>query len=472
MIRRTQNEKLQVYRNYWRGRRVTVMGLGINRWGSGWSAAKFFASLGARVTVTDQKSIHELKAGLVALKKYPIRYILGRHRAVDFRHTELVIKNPGVPSNSPFINIARKKKIPVETDISIFFMICDAPIIGVTGSRGKSTSACLIHHIIKAKWPNARIAGNIGTSPLRYIDQIDSATPIVIELSSWLLESLAAHRQSPNIAVITNLYREHLNRYKNYQAYQRAKSIIVRYQRPNDLAVFNADQPSVDRMVRLSRGRRVPFGMNIRKGPGCWLRGTKIIYRNKRTRVVIRTNEVPLVGEHNIANVMASIIVGHHLGIDFTTIKQRLKTFTGVPERLEVIHKTRRLTFIDDTTATSPEATICALNTVKRPVVLIAGGTDKGLNYSMLARTIVRNVYQCILLPGTATDLLLKQFKRLNFKRYIGPVQSMDGAVTAALRAAPARSTILLSPGAASFGLFRNEFDRGRQFKNIIIRRK
>ena len=208
--------------------------------------------------------------------------------------------------------------------------------------------------------------------------------------------------------------------------------------------------------------------MRIRKEQGYWLNGQKIIFRNKQSRVVMQTDEVPLLGQHNIANVMASIATAHYLGISLKTIRQRVKSFRGVPERLETIRKIRHRTFIDDTTATSPEATECALKSVERPVVLIAGGTNKGLNYEKLAKTVTQAVHYCILLPGSATKLIIKQFKLKGFKRYIGPVRSMKAAVAQAIKNAPAHSTILLSPGAASFGLFKNEFDRGRQFTAIV----
>lgn len=452
----------------WRGRRVTVMGLGQNRWGSGWSAAAFFARIGAQVTVTDKKPESDLRAAINALKKYRIKYVLGRHRLKDFINADLIIRNPGVPADSPYLIKAVKAGRPVETDISLFFMLCPSSIIGVTGTRGKSTTASLIHHLIKGKWPGSKFGGNIGYSPLNFIGIINKSAPVVLELSSWLLESLDNHRISPSVAVITNIFPDHLDRYRNFEAYQRAKTSICRYQSNNDVVVFNNDQSNAKNIARLSPGHKIAFGITDPKGQGCWLDGQSIYFFDRKRISIIKASELPLVGQHNVRNALAAIAAAVTLGVPVKIIKRRLKTFPGVPERLETIRKWRQLIFIDDTTATSPEATMAALTAIKKPIVLICGGTNKRLRYGQLAKTISRHVNNCILLPGTATNLLIDEFKKINFKSYSRPVASMAAAVQQAMTVAPVGSTILLSPGTASFGLFKNEYDRGRQFRAFV----
>jgi len=200
-----------------REKKVTIMGLGIV--GGGVGVAKFFVEAGAKVLITDLKTRKDLESSLKKIKGLPVELILGRHRPEDFANTDLIIRNPAVPDNSPFLKIAKKNNISADTDIGIFFELCSAPIIGVTGTKGKSTVATLIYKLLKSKYQNVILAGNIGNSPLESLKKINKDSKVVLELSSWQLEGLKNHKKSPQIALITNIYPDHLNRYPNLKEY-------------------------------------------------------------------------------------------------------------------------------------------------------------------------------------------------------------------------------------------------------------
>jgi len=213
-----------------KNKKIVVMGLGLI--GGGVGVAKFFARQGAKLLVTDLRTREELKPSLEKLKGLPIRFVLRKHRKEDFIKADLIIKNPAVRSDSSYLKIAKSHKIPVKTDIEIFFDLCKGTIIGVTGTKGKSTTATLIYLFLKSKYPNTILAGNIGVSPLGILSKIKKEAKVVLELSSFELEDL---KKSPHIAVITTLFPDHLNRYKNFKEYIKAKKPIFKYQKQNDI---------------------------------------------------------------------------------------------------------------------------------------------------------------------------------------------------------------------------------------------
>lgn len=441
-------------KNSFKNKRVLIMGLGLYPKGSGISAAKFFAREGARVIVTDLKKRSELSGSIKLLKDFKIRYILGKHNAKDFKEADLIIKNPAVRNDSKYLKIAKEKKIPIETDMSIFFKLCptNVKIIGVTGTRGKSTTCSLIYEILRAENENVFLGGNIQNSPLNFLDDIvgnrHTCSIIVLELSSWMLESL---KNSPHIAVLTNIMPDHLNTYKNMEEYARAKSLIFKYQNKNDFAVLNYDN-------KICR----EIGENV-KAKKRW-------FSSKKASVALRlAKTTKLLGEHNVYNALTAVVVAKILKVPDKKIKLALKNFKGVPNRLEFICEKKGVKFYNDTTATTPDATLAGLRALKsKEIVLIAGGADKNLDYNELAKEVSKYVKVLILLPGTATDKLRA---RLIEKSDLEPIaaRNMKEAVAKARELSKKGDIILLSPGAASFGLFKNEFDRGEKFVKELI---
>ena len=404
-------------------KKVVIMGLGLL--GGGVGAAKFFAKQGANVLVTDLRTRKELKESIKKLKKFDqIRFVLGKHRKEDFINADLIIRNPGVPRESKYLKIAKDNDIPVKTDVDIFFDLCSAPIIGITGTKGKSTVATLIYLFLKKKYSKTFLAGNIGVSPLELLNKIDRKSKVVLELSSFELEDL---KKSPKVAVITILFPDHLNRYKDFKHYVNAKKSIFKYQKKDDILVLNND-PETKKLCSEAKSKVYFF-----KG----------------------------------SNVEAAVLVAELFKIPKNDIKKVLSNFKGVAHRQEFVVEKKGIKYFNDTTATNPEAVIFAIETFKKRfpksrIVLIAGGEDKKLSYRSLARSIKHDVDHVVLLPGTGSNKLKKGLSKFYF------VKSMKQAVKKASYLAQKGDVVLLSPGAASFNLFENEFDRGNQFVRAV----
>lgn len=429
------------------GKKVVIMGLGLYPQGSGISAAKFFARRGANVLVTDLKSRKELANQIKLLRGFKIKYVLGKHSRSDFKDADLIMKNPGVRAESKFLKIARENKIPVETDVSLFFSLCPAKIIGVTGTRGKSTTSSLIYEILNSAGEDVYLGGNIQVSPLNFLEKLNKDSLVALELSSWMLESIESSKVSPPIAVITNVMADHLNTYAGMKEYARAKSLIFKFQKSKDLAILNFDNEITRKMGESVKAKKIWFSL-----------------RKKSAGLDLAKNTI-LPGEHNLYNALAAVIVVKHLKISDSIIKKVLKDFKGIPNRLEFIHELGGVKYYNDTTATTPDATLAALKFFKdKNIVLIAGGADKNLEFKELAKILQNAVKVLILLPGTATDKLRKDLAEMG--ENIEPIaaKSMKEAVLKARELSQSGEIVLLSPGAASFGLFVNEFDRGGKF--------
>jgi len=405
-------------------KKIIIMGLGLH--GGGVGVVKFFYSRGAKIIVTDLKTANQLKESINKLKDLDIKFVLGKHRKEDFENAYMIIKNPDVPSNSPFLKIARENNILIKDDISLFFDLCPGEIIGITGTKGKSTVATLIYELLKSKFHTV-LAGNIGVSPLEFLGDIRKDSKVVLELSSFALENL---KRSPHIAIITNLFPDHLNRYKEFREYVEAKKSIFKYQDKNDILVLNSDDSESKKLVSEAKG--------------------KVIFFNKY-------------------NADAVVKVAELFNIPKSDINRTISTFKGIPHRQEFIKEVNGKKYFNDTTATNPRAVKFAIEMFRKrfpdsKIILIAGGEDKKLNYRALAEDIEDNVDYLVLLPGSASDLIKRDLKK--FK--IHNIKSMEEAVKQASQLDG--DIVLLSPGAASFNLFKNEFDRGIKFINAVNR--
>lgn len=429
------------------------------------------------MTVTDLKTKKELASSLKTLKGLPIRYVLGQHRMNDFTSADLVVYNPGVRArfmkleDSPYLSAAMRAGVKLDTDIGLFFEILKemnamrrvVTIIGVTGSKGKSTTAALIAHILKTRYPRTELAGNIRASVFDILPHITPPTlpvykgrreggtvPIVLELSSWQLEGLARHRQSPNIAVITNILREHVNAYSGFHAYREAKKHILRFQHRGDIAILNENiKPFPEFRQRCGMGR-------IK-----WFTWRKLERRY--------TSAWKLPGRHNRMNLAAALTVAQLFKIPSQDMVRAVRSFKGLEGRLETVRRIRGVTFINDTAATMPDAVVEALRTFSDPrsIILIFGGVDKASDYQPLANFLsAYPVKALVLLPGNAGDALCAALSATESQ--ISRAIHMRQAVRSAWRLAEKGDTILLSPGAASFNLFQNEFDRGDYFVKAI----
>jgi len=454
----------------WRGKRVLVMGLGVH--GGGLGVTRFLVGQGTTVTVTDLKSAAQLRPSLEALAGLPVRYVLGEHRAEDFIHTDLIVRNPGVPADSPYLALAREHGVPVEMEMGLFFRLCPVPIIGITGTKGKTTTTLLVGAMLRQVEPGTVIAGNLRISALELLPQIGPTTPVVLELSSWQLEGLEPHRLNPHIAAITNISPDHLNRYRDLEEYAAAKKLIFRFQNPNDFLVLNADDPVVRNFASEAQGRVVWFSRH-KPVAGAYLRGDELLWHwAGRTHAVAGRDDVRLPGGHNLENALAAMAIAGVWGAPPEAMGEALRGFRGVEHRLELVAEIGGVRYVNDTTSTAPAAALAALAALDGPIVLIAGGADKNLDFGELGAAVALRVKALVLLEGTATDKLAAAVSAVKADLIAGRFHDLRAAVQAAQDVARPGDTVLLSPGCASFGMFANEFERGEQFKAIVRERR
>ncbi len=467
-----------------KNKKITVMGIGLH--GGGIGVIKFLVTQGAKVLATDLRHKEELKESLEKLQGLPVEYALGKHRIQDFTQTDMVIKNPGVPADSKFLAAARAKNIPVESDIGIFLELCPSLIIGVTGTKGKSTTAALLAHILRSHFPQVILAGNVRQSVLEKLPEITKDTIVILELSSWQLADAKAHKKSPYVAVITNILGDHLNRYANFQDYLEDKKLIFKFQRDKDYLFLNYSDPILKELVKEATSRIYFYSsngeallkddlpkLNQKARLGAYAKGKKIYYGAAKEEICA-LRDIKLIGEHNLSNVLAAISVADLYNVPREKMKIALRQFRGLEGRLQLVKQSGGIKYINDTTATAPDAAIAAINAIweqlnledkSGKIILIAGGADKNLNFGNLGKIISEKCRAVVLLEGTATDKLQKAISgELPIKKTNG----MAKAVALASRAAKAGDVVLLSPGCASFGLFRHEFERGEAFNEAV----
>jgi UDP-N-acetylmuramoylalanine--D-glutamate ligase len=456
-----------------RGIKAVVLGLGIH--GGGVGVARFLAEQGADVLVTDLRSAELLADSLAALADLPIRYVLGEHRAADLAAAELVVRNPAVPDTSPFIQIARAAGAAIEMEMTLFFRRCPAPISGITGTKGKTTTTMLVGAMLQQHAADTVVAGNLRVSALAQLGRIGPTTPVVLELSSFVLEGLGAAGLSPRLALVTNMSPDHLDRYADFDAYVAAKLAIVAHQQPGDTAILNADDATAPQFAAAAGGAIGWFGM---RDPGpqhalaAWYADGWLIVRvDGRDEAVCPAAELQLDGAHHLANLAGAALLARVHGVPCATIRTAVQQFRGVPHRQQLVAEIGGVRYINDTAATAPGAAIAALHSYAAPIVLIAGGSDKRLPLAPLARAIAARARHVILLAGNATPQLQHELASVpGAPPTSGPYDDIGQAVAAAAALARPGELVLLSPGCASFGMFRNEFHRGEAFCAAVAR--
>jgi UDP-N-acetylmuramoylalanine--D-glutamate ligase len=467
-----------------RGKRALLIGLGQHEGGTG--VVRYLARAGADVTVTDRRDAAALDAAIRSLDGLDVRYLLGGHEGVALRDYDLVVRNPAVPSDAPLLREARVAGIPVEMEMTLFLAACPAPVIGVTGTKGKTTTALWIGHLLQQWKPETVIAGNMGISALDALPQVTAETPVVLELSSFQLEATGERGLSPHIAVFTNLSGDHLDRYPTLEAYGEAKWAIAAHQTGRDTLIVPAwqfagagDDPGlafIARHVASSRAAIMPFGALPPVGGyprGSWWiadADTLLWSDGNRSYPLGRGSDLALPGAHNRINACAAAAAALAYGAPVDAVRAALPTFRGAPHRYEDLGLIDGVRYINDTAATAPAAAVAALRTTPGPVVLLAGGSDKGLDFAALADAMLM-AKAIVLFDGRVpTPLAAMLAERGYAGPVVGPVRSMDEAMRAAGELAAPGDTVLLSPGAASFGVFENEFDRGDQFRAAVER--
>ncbi len=448
------------------GKKITIMGLGLN--GGGMAAAKFFASKGAKVTVTDLRSAQILKPSMDMLSEYDIRYVLEKHEMSDFENADIVIKNPAVPLTSPYLAKAKR----IETDISIFLSEFKGDVIAVTGSKGKSTTVSAIYHGMKKLKSDTFLGGNITISPLSFLEELTDKSLVILELSSWQLADIRGKGLlKPVVSVITNIMHEHQNRYNSVQEYADDKKVIYQSQTRQQYTLCNYDDEYGKQFFDETPAHPIWFsGTDMGKEEQIWLENKKgYIKLNGKTEQIL-PEKLLIPGEHNRRNLLIAAATMYLYGFRSTEIMNALADFKGIPHRLEFVREFNGRKFYNDTTATIPQACLAAVKSFEEPVVLIAGGTDKNLIFDLLPE-IAKAARKMYLLKGSATDKMIAELDAHNCP-YNGPYSSLAEALDAAYKGSERGDIVLFSPGATSFELFKNEFDRGNSFKDLVLQIK
>ena len=465
------------------------MGLGLH--GGGLQSARFLLRRGAEVTVTDLRdeeilrpSIEQLDAACRELGRAPVRYVLGRHEIEDFQKADMVVKNPGVKPDSPFLKAAKL----IETDISLFLSESKARLFAVTGSKGKSSASAALHWILSRvkKSGRAFLGGNITFSPLSFPDDLNENDDVVLELSSWQLGDLkgrAAQDGSPLLkpkaAVLTAIMPDHLDRYASMEEYIDDKRNIYRGQDGSCVTVAG-DCPWGKSFRAETKGRPLVYSLSK---PEDGLNGGWIDEEGKGMARLEKGGEcvqiVPALlltpGEHQKLNLLAAALAVYGLdayspGADAREICGALADFRGIEHRLELFYEKGNVRFYNDSAATIPEAAAACIEALgaQAPLVLVTGGTDKNLDFSPLAKA-AHKAKAVILLAGSGSEKLIPQLKKAGIS-YSGPFEELEKAVNRAIETAENGDIIALSPGCASFGMFLNEFDRGKKWKDAVLR--
>lgn len=476
------------------GFRVTILGLGIFTGGA--ASARYCAIRGAEVTVTDLQSEQALRKSIESLSEWPIRYVLGEHHEKDITDADLVVVGPAVHDESPFLRLAMERNVPLTTEMNLVFEECNRPIIGITGSNGKTTTTSLIAALFRSVYPATLEGGNIGRSvlnelnsevfseegigrkkftssePLRLDAESKSEFPVVLEMSSFQLHRLAWIRRSPTVAVVTNLSPNHLDWHGTFEAYEEAKQHIVRYQSKDDLAVLNADDYRLRRWGNFCPGQVVWFSKEKPVKIGCYLRDGMVVYRNTEgERTVCPADSLRLPGPHNQANLLAAVTVACHHGIPSSVIQSTVEAFEGVEHRLEKVGKFNGVDYYNDSACTTPESTVTALRAIDKDVVLIAGGYDKGMAFHNMAEEVIRRTIAVVLIgmTGDKIESTIRQ-KKTTGKPLTARAETLEEAVLLSADLAHPGDVVIMSPGCASYDMFTNFEERGKRFKAAVMK--
>jgi len=439
----------------------------------GLAAARYFSTHGANVTLNDSRSESQLNKEIENNKNTNITWVTGSHPLETLIGKDLVCISGGVPLDLPIILEARRRKIPLTNDSQIFMQTVKCPVIGITGSAGKTTTTSLLGEIAKISTQgkkNVWVGGNIGTPLIEQIDLIEPNDLVILELSSFQLELMTI---SPHISAITNITPNHLDRHKTLESYTSAKARILDFQSPSDVAVLNRDDSGAWNLNNRVKGKIVSFGLQKKNlvGNGSYIEKNSIfIFSEGKSTEMCKTNEIHLRGEHNLLNVLAAFTIAYEMGISRDPMQNAIRHFFGVAHRLEFVREVNGVKWYNDSIATAPERTIAAVNSFSEPIVLMVGGKDKDLPWDRLGDLIHKKVDHVIVF-GAAVEKILAAIGPVEFgkKPYsITRSENLENALKAASQIAKAGDIVLLSPGGTSYDEFKDFEERGEKFRSWV----
>lgn len=449
-----------------KGKKVTVVGLAR----SGVAAANLLQAVGADVTVADAKDEAKLAGALTRLDRNAIRVIIGPRYEAALEGAELVVISPGVPTELDILREVRARQVPVIGELELAFRFLDAPVLAITGTNGKSTTVTLIGLLLKEQGKRVFVGGNLGTplseAALKTYRSRLHGSPydyVVAEVSSFQLESIESFR--PWVAAVLNITPDHLDRYPALAPYVAAKARIFENQRQNDYALLNHDDERALALRAGVRAHELGFSRMGAVGEGAFLDGDQLVVSFKGKRhSICKIGDIRIPGAHNVANAMAASMVAHVCGCPPDVMRRVLSTFPGLEHALELVRERNGVRFINDSKGTNVDATMKALESLDKPIVLIAGGKDKGGDFGKLRDLVARRVKRLVLI-GEAASRIQDVFQGLKPMTH---ATTFREAVESAAQSAQSGDIVLLSPACASFDMFVDYQDRGRQFKALV----
>jgi len=451
-----------------RDKRVLVVGLGR----SGVASALFLKAHGARVTVSDTKSGDELRNEIPTLLDHGITVETGGHGERTFRGQDLIVVSPGVPVDAPALVQARALGEEVIGEIELASQFLPGPMVAITGSNGKTTTTTLAGEILTGGGFPTLVGGNIGTPAISLVERAKSETVIVLEVSSFQLETIQAFH--PKVAVVLNVTPDHLDRHKTFEAYADAKARMFDNQRNDDFAVLNADDPTCVVMAQRTKAQVFWFSRQKQVSQGAWVRDGNILFRDgggqgeNGQREIMPVSEIPLKGAHNLENVLAAACAGALMGCETNKIRQAVHDFKAVEHRLEFVATIGGVDYYNDSKATNVDATIKALESFPANIHLILGGKDKGSDYTVLNDLLQKRVKRVYTIGAAAEKIESQIASSKNANVEVVHAETLENAIRKAHAAAVPGDVVLLAPACASFDQFKNYEHRGQVFKEIV----
>jgi UDP-N-acetylmuramoylalanine--D-glutamate ligase len=446
-------------------RKVTLIGLGRR---THVALARYLVKRGALVRISERKPADQLALELGLIQGLPIELQLGGHQDADVVDAEIVFVTPDAPRDLPILEVARRNGALITNEIELLFARCRAPIVGITGSAGKTTTTTLVGEMCRADQRKVYVGGNIGVPLIELVDEIPPDATVVLELSSFQLETL---QQSPRVGAILNVTPNHLDRHKTFEHYRESKFNLLRHQGSTDIAVLGADDPVASSLAPRCPGQVRFFSLTEHAGYGSFRRDDELVARDEAgDSVFALACELKLPGTHNVLNVLAAAAIARAAGVALAPIRRIATSFKGVEHRLELVRELDDVAYYNDSIATSPERAAAGLRAIPRPVVLIAGGRSKHLPLDDLVAAITANARAVVTFGEMAVEI----------EEGIRPVVANNGlpvaragslaeAVVLARRLARPGDAVLLSPGGTSFDQFRDFEERGQAFKALVL---
>jgi len=444
-----------------RGKRLVILGLARQ----GRALARFAAGVGAEVVVSDLRPPEALAEEMAALADLNVEFVLGEHPPSLLEGTDVLALSGGVPLTAPIVVAAQERNITLTNDSLEFARRAPAPLVGITGSAGKTTTTALAGAIGRASGRRTWVGGNIGNPLIEKLGEIAAEDLIILELSSFQLE---LWDRSPAIAAILNITPNHLDRHGTMAAYSAAKASIVRHQRPDDVAILGADDPGAMALAELAPGRLRTYSARQPVDDGAYVAAGQIWLAGDGVRKpVLSVDQIPLRGLHNVLNVLAAVTVADSAGIGPAAIQDGVAQFESVAHRLEPVATIDGVQYVNDSIATAPERALAALAAFDEPLVLLAGGRDKNMVWDEWAEQVSRRVRHVVLF-GSLGPLLEKLLEAQPSPPPHTRVEALAEAVDAAHTIAQPGDIVLLSPGGTSYDAYRDFEERGEQFRRLV----